>query len=114
MARVPITIMGFKCDKCGHEWLPRREGYQPRSCPKCKSHYWDIPFKQKPMLFEEFQNRVRDVLLHSQTPMTWTEIRTQAQLPQKLPNNQWVNKMEKNIGLMRVRDKLGIIRWSLS
>ena len=23
MARVPITVMGFRCDRCAHEWIPR-------------------------------------------------------------------------------------------
>jgi hypothetical protein len=42
MARVPITVMGFRCERCAHEWLARgREGKQPRTCPKCKSAYWD-------------------------------------------------------------------------
>ena len=25
MGRVPITIMGFHCERCGHEWIPRGE-----------------------------------------------------------------------------------------
>jgi hypothetical protein len=42
MARVPITVMGFRCERCAHEWLARgRKGKQPRICPKCKSAYWD-------------------------------------------------------------------------
>ena len=42
MARVPITVMGFRCERCAHEWVARRrEGKQPRICPKCKSAYWD-------------------------------------------------------------------------
>ena len=39
-----ITIKGFQCDRCGHQWVPREEDY-PRVCPKCKSPYWDKPRK---------------------------------------------------------------------
>ena len=40
----PITIMGYRCERCGHEWKPVRET-KPRVCPsrKCKSLYWDRP-----------------------------------------------------------------------
>jgi hypothetical protein len=42
MAQVPITVMGFRCERCAHEWVARGgEGKQPRVCPKCKSAYWD-------------------------------------------------------------------------
>ena len=39
-----ITVKGFQCDRCGHQWVPREEDY-PRVCPKCKSPYWDKPRK---------------------------------------------------------------------
>jgi hypothetical protein len=45
--------------------------------------------------------------------MTWTEIRTAAKLPQALPNNQWVRRLESDISLIRERDKHGIIKWKL-
>ncbi len=65
------------------------------------------------MSYEEFRDRIKDVLGASDTPMTWTEIRTRDRLPQKFPNNQWVHRMDLGIGLIRERDKDGIIRWSL-
>lgn len=37
-----ITLKGFKCERCGHEWVPREEE-QPKVCPKCKSPYWNTP-----------------------------------------------------------------------
>jgi hypothetical protein len=46
MARVQLLVWGFKCERCGHEWLPRPKGdEEPRVCPKCKSPYWDRPKK---------------------------------------------------------------------
>ena len=47
-------------------------------------------------------------------PLTWTEVRTMARLPQAFPNNQWVRRMETDIGLVRRREGDGIIHWSLN
>jgi hypothetical protein len=46
-------------------------------------------------------------------PLTWTEIRTNAKLPEAFPNNRWVHRLEAEIGLKRNKDKHGIIKWSL-
>jgi len=46
MGRVKITVEGFKCERCGHEWIPRNKEEHPRVCPKCKSPYWDKPRKK--------------------------------------------------------------------
>lgn len=40
MPKVRITMDGWRCSRCGHEWVPRNEA-PPRVCPKCKSPYWD-------------------------------------------------------------------------
>lgn len=40
--KVMITILGYRCERCSHEWAPRRD-VEPRVCPKCKSPYWDRP-----------------------------------------------------------------------
>ncbi len=42
MARIKVT--GFKCERCGHNWVPRdsTEG-DPLICPKCKSAGWNRP-----------------------------------------------------------------------
>ena len=46
MARVKICVDGFKCERCGHEWVPRNMKDPPRVCPECKSPYWDRPRKK--------------------------------------------------------------------
>jgi hypothetical protein len=113
MARVPITVMGFRCDHCGHEWIPRDNSKrEPRICPSCKSEQWNSPNERKPLTYEEFRDAVRNVLC-SNSPLTWTEVRTAAKLPQKFPNNKWVRRMEDDIGLVREHDKHGIIHWRL-
>ena len=51
-----ITVTAYHCDRCGYEWLPRKrptgigEGQLPelpRTCPHCKSAYWNSPRKNK-------------------------------------------------------------------
>jgi len=40
MPRIRIEVEGFRCARCGHEWVPRKDE-TPRVCPKCKSPFWD-------------------------------------------------------------------------
>lgn len=47
MIDVNITRKGFKCGRCGFEWLPRKEGKGPKQCPKCRSAYWNRPRVRK-------------------------------------------------------------------
>lgn len=39
----PITMMGYHCERCGHEWVPRKTTDYPRVCSGCKTPYWDEP-----------------------------------------------------------------------
>ena len=41
-----ILLEGYKCERCGHEWVPRSKKEYPNVCPKCKSPYWDKPRKK--------------------------------------------------------------------
>jgi hypothetical protein len=43
MEKVPITVMGYRCERCAHEWVPKYDTQEPRVCPKCKSPYWNRP-----------------------------------------------------------------------
>ncbi|MDE1876238.1 MAG: hypothetical protein KGH86_05375 [Thaumarchaeota archaeon] len=39
-----IKVVGYQCDRCGHEWSPRlKTDVEPAICPKCKSAYWNKP-----------------------------------------------------------------------
>ena len=40
-----VSITGYKCERCAHEWVPRDRVQEPRVCPKCKSPYWNRPRK---------------------------------------------------------------------
>jgi predicted Zn-ribbon and HTH transcriptional regulator len=113
MARIPITVMGYRCERCNHEWVPNGEK-EPKVCPKCHSPYWNSPRKMAPPItYEAFRDKIRDTLKGATGPLTWTEIRTIAKLPQAFPNNVWVRLMEKDIQLKRNKDTHGIIKWSL-
>ena len=114
MARVPITVMGYRCERCGHEWIPRGPAEEePRVCPKCRSPWWNKPRKSM-MTYDDFRSKVAAILRNAGGPLTWTEIRTSAGLPQLFPNNQWVHRLEKDSGLTRRRDSNGVVHWQLS
>ena len=63
--------------------------------------------------YEAFKNVIHEVLQNAGQPLTWTEIKTEADLPQKVPNNQWVHRMEQDIGLVRERTSNRIL-WKLN
>jgi hypothetical protein len=105
--------MGFRCERCKHEWLPKSSsGKEPRVCPACKTPYWNEP-KKMTMTYEQFRDKIEKTIRDAGSPLTWTEIRTTAGLYQLFPNNGWVHRMEKDIGLIRKRDAHGIIHWGL-
>jgi predicted Zn-ribbon and HTH transcriptional regulator len=35
-----VLIVGHRCYRCKHAWVPRDIGEIPEICPKCKSPYW--------------------------------------------------------------------------
>ena len=37
-----VAVWAFICERCLQPWLPR-DMRRPRTCPKCKSPYWDRP-----------------------------------------------------------------------
>jgi hypothetical protein len=114
MARVRITVMGYRCDRCSHEWIPRPGAVEePRVCPACHSTLWNQPEKKPRLSYDDFKSKIAKVLRDAGRPLTWTEVRTAATLPQAFPNNQWVHRMEADIGLIRRRQKDGIIQWEL-
>ena len=50
MAEIKIEVKGYKCERCSHEWIPRKKDY-PTLCPNCKSAYWDKQKKKKELIF---------------------------------------------------------------
>jgi len=63
--------------------------------------------------YEEFKETVKEVLEDSDEGMTWSEIKEEGGLPQKVPNNVWVSQLEDEIGLVRGKEA-GRTVWKLS
>ena len=48
-----ITLRGYICERCSHEWAPRiinrgaNTNAKPKVCPKCKSPYWNTRRKSE-------------------------------------------------------------------
>ena len=54
MAVFEKTVTAYRCERCGHEWIPRKEGNPlPTVCPKCKSPYWNKPRKEPKAVAEQ-------------------------------------------------------------
>jgi DNA-directed RNA polymerase subunit RPC12/RpoP len=48
MKKVWIRMLGYRCERCGHEWVPRgATATAPKVCARCKSPYWDKPRRVK-------------------------------------------------------------------
>ena len=45
MAVAQKVVWAFTCERCGHEWIPKKAWAEgdplPTVCPKCKSPYWN-------------------------------------------------------------------------
>lgn len=63
------------------------------------------------MTYEEFRDEIKEAI-SKHGSLTWSEIREKTKLPQIVPNNKWVRQMERDIGLLRVRDPKGIV-WKI-
>ena len=68
--------------------------------------------EEKKMSYEEFKEKVEEVLKVESAGLTWTEIKERAKLHQKVPNNMWVKMMESDIGLVREKKERRTI-WRL-
>lgn len=46
--KIKIVCDGYRCLRCGWEWIPRiKVEVMPKTCPKCKSPYWDSESTKK-------------------------------------------------------------------
>jgi len=36
------SVQGYRCERCNHTWVPRTMKL-PKTCPKCRSPYWNTP-----------------------------------------------------------------------
>jgi hypothetical protein len=70
-----------------------------------------IKSKEPKMTYAEFRDKIKEILEYKDG-MTWTEIRSKLGLEQVVPNNKWVTQMQKDIGLIRLKDSKKIL-WRL-
>jgi bifunctional DNA-binding transcriptional regulator/antitoxin component of YhaV-PrlF toxin-antitoxin module len=107
-----ITIPSETVDTLG--W---KEGSELKDTVKGKSLVIDFVAEPSPRIhkaaepkitYEEFRDKIKRLLQYSDG-MTWTEIRVKLNLEQVVPNNKWVHQMEKDIGLLRLKDPRGLI-----
>ncbi len=47
MAVFQKLVWSFRCERCAHEWIPKKPWSEgdalPMVCPSCKSPYWNKP-----------------------------------------------------------------------
>jgi len=117
MAIEKIMMYKCRCERCGHEWITRDDKI-PTVCPKCKNPYWNKPLQERgitakeEMKYEEFKEKIREILKKYPKGLGWSEIREIGKFPQKVPNNKWVKKLEKEISLRREKVK-GKLIWKI-
>lgn len=71
-----------------------------------------IKSKKEIMPYKEFKNIIKKELEENPSGLTWTEIKDKIGLEQKVPNNKWVKRMEKDINLIREKINRRMI-WKL-
>jgi hypothetical protein len=107
-----ITIPSETVDTLG--WI---EGSELKDNVKGKSLVIDFVAGPSPrvrkvvkpkMTYQEFRDKIKSLLLYNDG-LTWTEIRDTLNLDQVVPNNKWVRQMEKDIGLLRLKDPRGVM-----
>jgi len=82
---------------------------------KLKSEVYDsnlIIKKSLELTYDDFKNRILELLNSKPEGFIWQEIKEKLNLEQKVPNNKWVRKLEKEISLRR-RNYEGSIYWYL-
>ena len=61
-------------------------------------------FKSDELTYEDFKNKVLDLLTRKRKGLTWQEIKNALNLSQTVPNNKWVRRLEKEISLKRRKE----------
>ncbi|GAG74669.1 unnamed protein product [marine sediment metagenome] len=71
------------------------------------------PKDVKKMTYEEFKQIIKEALEKESDGLTWTQLRERnPELYQRWPANQWVRKLEDDIGLIREKVK-GRMVWRI-
>ena len=66
------------------------------------------------MRYKEFKELIQIELLKHPDGLTWVELKNQLNLPYDRPCQTWINQMEQEIGLLRVRGEKRAYIWKIS
>jgi hypothetical protein len=66
------------------------------------------------MRYDEFKQLIQDELLKHPAGLTWVELRNTLDLPYDRPCHTWINQMEQEIGLVRVRGEKRAYIWKIT
>jgi hypothetical protein len=70
----------LKCLRCQHEWFPKVA--TPSVCPKCKSGYWNKPYRIKePLHPDEKPQEIIEQYIEEQNPDTIEKLDTPKEIP---------------------------------
>ena len=101
-----ITLQGYQCERCGHQWVPRQETTEePKVCPKCKSPYWNTP-RQRTREGEITQNSDVVNLVTSVTEIRKTD-KGQKYLSYEM--NVWLDPETRTATLLSMTEPVEII-----
>lgn len=49
----------YRCRRCNHIWKPRKLKKKPRSCPHCRSAFWDRTSKDLIITRKRFTSKLQ-------------------------------------------------------
>ncbi len=66
------------------------------------------------MRYVDFRDNIRDELRRNPGGLTWPELRDRLDLPYKSPCSEWVQRLEEEIGLSRIKGSGRAYIWKLA
>jgi hypothetical protein len=66
------------------------------------------------MRYIKFKTLIRDELIKHPSGLTWKELKNNLALPYQRPCPTWVNQLEQDIGLVRIRETRAALIWKLT
>ncbi len=63
-----------------------------------------VVIKSDVLTYEEFKIKITNLLNKTKAGMTWHDIKTKLGLPQEVPNNSWVRRLEEEVKLQRRKE----------
>ena len=93
------------------EGLELKDEVKGKSLVICPINANNIKKDKEEILYEEFRDSIKKLLERHPSGLTWTQIRDKLSLPQEVPNNNWVKRLKKDIGLEQIKVE-GSLLWN--